>query len=119
MMQRFKFDRDVAWPISDYGSSFRLVRLLQAQSSEIRIDVAYFASGDHVGAHSAGLPQLFCVISGDGWVEGEELDETRIATGEAAFWRGGEQHSARTDHGMTALIIQADGLDPAAFLQSV
>lgn len=118
-MQRFRFGQDVAWPISDYRSSFQLVRLLQVQSGEVRIDIAYFGAGDRVGPHPAGLPQLFCVISGDGWVTGEESAEARIATGEAAFWSRGEQHSARTDPGMIAIIIQAEGLNPAVFLENV
>ena len=117
-MQCFKIGPDIARQISDYESSFRLARLLRVESGEVRVDIAYFGVGDHVGPHPAGLPQLFCVISGDGWVQGDESVETRITTGEAAFWRSGEQHSARTDQGMTAIIIQALGLDPAAFLKN-
>jgi hypothetical protein len=70
-MRRFHIAAEHAWPIGDYGSSFRLLRLLHARSSEARVDLAYLAPGDVIARHPAGLPQLFCVITGAGFVSGE------------------------------------------------
>jgi hypothetical protein len=35
-----------------------------------------------------------------------------IGQGEAVFWLAGEEHETETDTGMTALILEADGLQP-------
>jgi hypothetical protein len=118
-MHLFRFDVDVAWPITDYGSAFRLARLLWAREGEVRVDCLYLGPGDRVGVHPAGLPQLFCVISGNGWVQGADGAEVAISAGHAAFWASGEEHAATTEVGMTAIVIQAEALDPAAFLSSI
>lgn len=117
-MKRFRFDRDVAWPISDHGSAFRLSRLLWARSGEVRVDVAFLGAGDTIGRHPAGLPQLFCVLRGSGWVQGADAIEHPIEAGEAVFWPSGEEHAAGTEHGFTAVIVQAAQLDPEATLPS-
>jgi quercetin dioxygenase-like cupin family protein len=118
-MQRFWFDGEAARPISDFGSSFRLARLLQSSADEVRVDVAFLAPGDVTGPHPAGLPQLFCVIAGSGWVLGDDGQEIPIAHGQAAFWTRGERHATRTDTGLTAVIVQAEALNPAATLAAI
>ncbi len=115
-MQLFRFDTDVARPVADYGSMFRLSRLLLSRTGEVRVDVMYLGPHGLVGHHQAGLPQLFAVIHGEGWVQGTELDRVPIAAGQAAFWTSGEWHGAGTDGGMTAVVIQAAVLDPASLL---
>ena len=35
-----------------------------------------------------------------------------IEAGEAAFWQAGEEHETKTEAGLTALIIEGDGLEP-------
>lgn len=118
-MQRFRFDGEAAWPVTDYGSSFRLARLLRSAASEVRVDVAFLGPGDRIGPHRAGLPQLFCVVAGTGWVEGGDGQTAAIAAGEAAYWVSGERHATQTEGGLTAIIIQAEALDPAAVLVAV
>jgi quercetin dioxygenase-like cupin family protein len=118
-MQLFRFDTEVAWPVTDYGSRFRLSRLLWARSGEVRVDCLFLEPGDHVGSHPASLPQLFCVIAGEGWVQGAGVERVVITPGQAAFWTAGEEHAAETDAGMSAIVIQAEALDPAALLASV
>jgi len=118
-MQRFRFDGAAAWPVTEHESAFRLARLLWSKNGEVRVDVAMLGPGDRIGRHRAGLPQLFCVITGSGWVQGGDGQETAISAGEAVFWTSGEWHATRTDDGLTAVIVQADALDPAALLGSV
>ena len=118
-MQVFRFDAEVAWPVTDYGSRFRLSRLLWARAGEVRVDCLFLGSGDRVGAHPAGLPQLFCVVAGEGWVQGAGTERVVVTPGQAAFWAAGEEHAAGTDVGMTAIVVQAEALDPAALLSSV
>src|SRR5687768_16052582 len=118
-MQVFRFDAEVAWPVTDYGSRFRLSRLLWARAGEVRVDCLFLGPGDRVGVHPAGLPQLFCVVAGEGWVQGAGAQRVVISPGQAAFWKAGEEHAAETDAGMTAIVIQAEALDPTALLPSV
>ena len=117
-MKRYRFDPAAAWPVSDYGSSFSLARLLWAKSGEVRVDIAYLRAGDRIGEHEAGLPQLFCVVEGAGWVTGPDGAPERIEVtpGDAVYWVSGERHAAGTETGMTAVIIQAEELDPEASL---
>ena len=117
-MKRYRYGRDVAWPISNYGSSFCLSRLLWARAGEVRVDVAFLGPGDSIGLHPAGLPQLFCVLRGSGWVRGADAVEVPIAADEAVFWPSGEEHAIRTERGLTALIVQAEQLNPDTTLPS-
>jgi hypothetical protein len=105
--------------VTDYGSSFRLARLLRSEAGEVRVDVAYLGPGDRIGSHPADLPQLLCVILGSGWVQGSEGQDLRIWSGEAAYWASGEWHTTRTDDGLRAIIIQAEQLEPAVFLVGI
>ena len=107
-MKRFHIGSETAWPITDYGSSFRLIRLLKSETQEARVDIAYLAPGDQIARHRAGLPQLFCVLEGSGWVSGDDEIEHPITAGEAVFWSHGELHAA--------LIIQSEELDPEALI---
>jgi quercetin dioxygenase-like cupin family protein len=118
-MQMFYFDSDVAKPVTDYGSSFRLCRLLQSREREVRVDCMYFEAHDSVGHHQGRLPQLFCVVEGEGWVRGEGTEREPIVTGQAVFWAAREGHAAGTESGMAAIVIQSEALDPASWLQSV
>jgi mannose-6-phosphate isomerase-like protein (cupin superfamily) len=118
-MKRFHIAEEHTRPIGDYGSSFRLLRLLRARSSEVRVDLAYLAPGDDIARHPAGLPQLFCVIAGSGVVSGGDEIEYPISAGEAAFWAQGEHHQTRSERGLTAIIIQSPELDPEALLPPI
>jgi len=118
-MQVFRFDTEVAWPVTDYGSRFRLARLLWARAGEVRVDCLFLGPGDRIGIHPAGLPQLFCVVAGEGWVQGADAERVVITPGQAALWTAGEEHAAETDTGMTAIVIQAETLDSAALLSPV
>ncbi|HET7036517.1 MAG TPA: cupin domain-containing protein [Thermomicrobiaceae bacterium] len=113
-MQLYRIDPEEARPVADYGSAFRLLRLLQARSGEVRVDLAYLGPGDQIGHHQGRLPQLFCVLAGEGWVRGDGAERLTLGAGQAVYWAPGEGHAAGSDAGMTALIIQAEALDPAA-----
>jgi hypothetical protein len=118
-MKRYNLGPEYSRQIGDYGSSFRLMRLHWSKVSEVRVDIAYLAPGEFIARHAAGLPQLFCVIAGNGWVSGEDEIEHPISASEAAFWVQGELHATRSDDGLTAVIIQSPELDPGALLISI
>jgi hypothetical protein len=112
----FQFGPDVAHPITKYGSSFRLAPLLLSRAGDVRVHCAYLRPNDFIARHPATVPQLFCVVDGAGWVEGGDGERLPIVAGQAAFWTAGEEHAAGTDVGLTAIIIEADALDPATLL---
>jgi hypothetical protein len=45
-------------------------------------------------------------------VSGSDGEFQPIGPGEAVFWLAGEEHETETDSGLTALILEADGLQP-------
>jgi quercetin dioxygenase-like cupin family protein len=115
-MKRIITGHENALPITDYGSSFHLIRLLRSETKETRVGIAYLAPGDQIARHRAGFPQLFCVLEGSGWVSGDDEIEHPITTGEAAFWSHGELHATRTDTGLSALMVESEELEPEAIL---
>jgi quercetin dioxygenase-like cupin family protein len=72
------------------------------------------APGGRIARHPASVPQILAVIAGAGWVSGDDGHEHPIETGHAAFWEAGESHETRTDEGLTAIVIEGDGLRPYA-----
>jgi quercetin dioxygenase-like cupin family protein len=74
----------------------------------------YFQPGGQIGRHPAGPAQLFLVVDGTGWVEGEDGIKEEIRSGEAAYFAPGETHAKGSNAGMTAVMIQLDQLEPTA-----
>jgi quercetin dioxygenase-like cupin family protein len=98
--------------IGHYGSDFVHVRLAECEAaalSRLRLE-----AGGRVGRHPAAAGQLFIVVEGKGFVRGGEGEEEPIAAGEAAFWEPGEEHDARTDEGLTAIVLESDRIDVRA-----
>jgi quercetin dioxygenase-like cupin family protein len=54
-----------------------------------------------IARHPASVPQILAVLEGSGF----------ISAGEAVFWSAGEVHEATTAEGLTALILEGDGLE--------
>jgi len=70
------------------------------------------APGGRIARHPASIPQILAVLEGDGEVSGADGVAEPIAAGEAVFWRAGEQHETTSTSGLTALILEGDGLEP-------
>lgn len=101
--------------ITRFGSEgFGIARV----APEAHVALATLAAGGRIGRHPAGVDQLLVVISGDAEVSGDDDVAHGIRPGSAALWAVGENHLTRTRHGLTALIVEADGLsaltDPAS-----
>jgi quercetin dioxygenase-like cupin family protein len=78
---------------------------------EAHIAVIELGSGGRVGRHPAAAQQLFAVARGSGWVAGADGERHQIETGEAVLWDAGEEHESGSEHGMTALVVEADVID--------
>jgi hypothetical protein len=72
----------------------------------------YLAPGGQVGRHPASVAQLFLVVNGEGWVEGEAGPRQPITAGQAALWAAGETHAAGTEAGLTAIVFEGEDLAP-------
>jgi quercetin dioxygenase-like cupin family protein len=69
--------------------------------------------GGRIARHPATVPQLLAVLDGTGRVSGGDGVEIAIGPGDAVAWQAGEEHETVSEAGMTALIVEGDGLVPA------
>lgn len=76
-------------------------------AGELRAHVAQVAPGGLLGRHPTRLWQLFCVVSGSGWVAGQDEQQQPITTGQAVLWAPGESHESGSSTGMVAVIVQS------------
>jgi hypothetical protein len=121
-MDLFRFDAAVGRTITRYDSiNFVMSPIMRPQEAQPigHIGCMHIGAGGVVGYHQATVPQLFLVVQGDGWVTSTERVHQPIATGQAAFWQQGEWHESGSDEGMTVIVIEAEQLDPAAWMTAV
>lgn len=72
------------------------------------VSVIRLGPGGVLGRHPAVVDQLFCIIEGRGWVSGPDGARLAVGTGQAAYWRTGEEHESGSDDGMTALVVEIE-----------
>jgi quercetin dioxygenase-like cupin family protein len=70
------------------------------------------APGGGIGRHPATVPQILAVLEGSGRVSGADGELEPIHPGQAVFWAEGEDHETVSDDGLTALVLEAPGLEP-------
>jgi hypothetical protein len=80
----------------------------------VSVSLLQLAAGGLVGAHPATCPQLFLVVAGSGWARSGDEPRSPLAAGEAALWDADEIHESGSDHGLTAVIVEADAIEPVA-----
>ncbi len=95
-------------PITQFASREAAVRGVTRQGHVVVVDIG---PGGVLGRHPATVAQLFVVVSGSGWVSGEDGERVEIAAGEAALWEAGEEHESGSDEGMTALVVESERVD--------
>ena len=61
-----------------------------------------------IGRHPAAGRQLLAVVSGDATVSGHDGVAVEIGPGQAAVWEPNEPHETRSEHGLTALVVEGD-----------
>jgi quercetin dioxygenase-like cupin family protein len=114
-MERFGFGSDVAFvPRGDLleGVTVAPLSAPMAAGSPFQTAVFRFAPGGRILRHPATYPQILAVLDGSGEVSGADGVAEPIAAGEAVFWAAGEEHETRTAAGLTALIVEGEGLEP-------
>ncbi|MDR7318254.1 cupin [Brevibacillus nitrificans] len=115
-MKLFRFDQQVGRKIDRFDSAHATISRIMKTPGPVHIGCIHLDASGVVGYHPAVVPQLFLVVSGEGWVRGEEEERIPIAAGQAAFWITGEGHESGTEKGMVALVIEGEGLDPDSFM---
>ena len=114
-MRVVRFGAEKGRPIQAFGSVGFTLAPLARLASGARISCARLGAGGRIGHHAATSAQLLIVIEGEGRVRGQTGDALPIHQGEAAFWDRGEWHETSTEVGLTALIVEAESLDPDVF----
>lgn len=114
-MERFRFDPDVAFaPREELLDRVTVAPLSRSIFAGAPFQAAVFrvAPGGRLGRHPATYPQILAVLEGAGEVSGPSGVDEPIEAGEAVFWQAGEEHETKSEAGLTALIIEGDGLEP-------
>jgi quercetin dioxygenase-like cupin family protein len=113
-VERFSFASDVAFvPRGDLLDRVTVAPLTPSifEGSLIQAAIFRVAPGGGLLRHPATYPQILAVLDGSGAVSGADGIEEPIAAGEAVFWGQGEEHEMKSAHGLTALIVEGQGLD--------
>ena len=119
-MRLYGFGLEAGRPIAQFGSErLTITGIARVADGGVQIGCTRLEPGGRVGAHQAAPRQLFLVVRGEGWVRGPEPERTPITADQAAFWEDGEEHEAGSEHGMVALVIEGDALDPDQFMRRI
>src|SRR5271157_2312717 len=118
-MQMFSFDASTARAVTRFESRFVITPLVRSMKGPVHVQCARLESNGLIGNHPAVAPQLFLVVEGSGWVRGEEKRAREITAGQAVFWKAGESHETGTAEGLSAIIIEGDGVYPSESMKSI
>ena len=113
-MERLRFGPDVAFaPREELLDGVTVAPLSRSifHGSPFQAAVFRVAPGGRIARHPATYPQILAVLDGSGNVSGASGVDEPIEAGEAIFWQAGEEHETKTADGLTALIIEGDGLE--------
>lgn len=122
-MKRYRFDESAGKPIRHFGSENAsvtpLMRILKTEVGIVQIGCMHVGEYGLIGGHEATVPQMFAVVSGEGWVAGEDRVRHPIQAGQLAVWEEGEWHETSTEHGLSAIVIETEALVPFPSLKEI
>ena len=104
-MRVVRFDEEMALPVSDFGSVFR-IGPLTGNDTRGRVQMLYVPAGGRIGRHVAPSHQLLGVVTGQGWAEGSDGVRRELRPGYGVVWEPGEEHEAGTGSGFTAVCVE-------------
>jgi quercetin dioxygenase-like cupin family protein len=114
-VERLSFGAEVAFtPREELLEGVTCAPLTAPLASGVPVQAAIFrvAPRGRIARHPATVPQILAVLEGSGRVSGADGELQSIAAGEAVYWPAGEEHETETSEGLTALVLEADGLRP-------
>jgi quercetin dioxygenase-like cupin family protein len=109
-VERFAFDAAAFVPQQEALERVTVAPLTKA--GPVQAAVFRIAPGGCSGRHPTTVPQILAVLEGSGEVSGADGVREPIRAGEAVYWTESDEHETRTDVGLTALVLEGDGLDP-------
>jgi quercetin dioxygenase-like cupin family protein len=114
-VERFTFGADVAFaPREELLNGVTVAPLTRSLSHAAPCQAAVFriAAGGRIGRHPATVPQVLAILDGSGEVCGADGVFESVAAGEAVFWTAGEEHETTTQTGLSAIILEGEGVVP-------
>ncbi|SFB06276.1 MULTISPECIES: cupin [unclassified Bacillus (in: firmicutes)] len=114
-MKIFRFDLGVGRKIDKFDSNFIMSRISVVEG-RVHIGCMHLEAEGLIGRHEAPIPQLLLIMNGAGQVSGEDGERVNVQSGDAVFWTQGESHETVSQNGLTAIVIEGENLDPAAFM---
>ena len=110
-MELYRFGKEIGKEITHYESNFIMSQITEVNQI-VKISCMYLGADGRIGYHQATVPQLLLVIHGQGYVRNEEKEYIDVKSGDAVFFNKGEWHETNTITGMTAIVIEAEELNP-------
>lgn len=115
-MQIYPFTPAPGKGITSHGSRAARISPVATLADKARVDCIHLEAGGVLGYHPAAANQLFLVIDGSGLVRAGESAFVPVSAGQAIFWTAGEWHETRSEHGLTALVLEGAYFQPEAAL---
>lgn len=116
-MEIFTFAKHAGRGITQFDSTFIMTKIVNTES-RVHISCMHLDKGGIVGFHPAGVPQLLLVVQGAGRVRANE-GYIEVGPGDAVFWNRGEGHETISEKGMMAIVLEAETLEPKAFMKKI
>ncbi len=116
-MEIFQFDRREK-VIEYFGSQgLRATRIATGDGLgvEVRLTCLALEPGGVIGTHPATGPQLFLVISGEGWTAGPDGERVPVAAGQGVRWDAGEVHTTGAGTGTGLVAVAVEGASMSLF----
>lgn len=114
-MKFYQFSKVHGKNISQFNSKFIMSRIINTDASA-SIGCMYLEENGIIGYHQAVVPQLLLILDGEGYVRNEQEQYFKVQTGDAIFWEKDEWHETKSDKGLTAIVIESEQLNPAAYI---
>lgn len=111
-MERFDFEAESFAPRDERLEAATIAPL--TAPGPVQAAIFRLAPGGRIARHPATVPQILAVLEGKGHVSGAEGAFELIAAGQAVFWSAGEEHETVSDGGLTALVLEGEGLSPSS-----
>lgn len=108
-MKIYRLKSEDSRSITAYGSEGAEITPILRSTTACHVAQLKLSAGGSVGLHPAVGEQVFLVLEGEGWVEGETGGRA-VRPGDAAYWTNGENHQSGSNKGLTALLIEGEEL---------
>src|SRR5690625_2836832 len=111
----YSFKKDVGKHVTTFASNFVMSPIIVTDSGA-HIECMYLEEGGIIGYHKAAVPQLLLRMEGSGKARGANNEYIPVANRDVCSWEKGEYHEVVLRHGLTAIVMESECLQPGAFM---